>query len=252
VEVVDMANQIVLTVWDEAFLAAANEVALLRSAIATLKAKGVLVIAFTAGDRAELEPIRQQLEWTDPFVTESGSGIFTPVGHSPFAEALGELDGPYYVQELGCPYVQARAGLRVLANTIGHPLKGFGDFTVPQLQKFLGISEDAAHRAKAREFSEPFMTPKAVAPEVLVQAAEEIGFGIVLQSPEENRFSQLTGAGASVTEAVKQVITAYEKVTDDSMRILMLGDFSTPYGDAQTVMVSSPGEWAETVVRWAE
>jgi len=116
----------------------------------------------------------------------------------------------------------------------------------------LGISEDAAHRAKAREFSEPFMTPKAVAPEVLVQAAEEIGFGIVLQSPEENRFSQLTGAGASVTEAVKQVITAYEKVTDDSMRILMLGDFSTPYGDAQTVMVSSPGEWAQTVVRWAE
>lgn len=206
-----MSDQIVLAAWDSAFLAALEKDEGVRAAIATLKAKGVPVISFTGRDRAELEPIRAQLSWHDPFITESGSGIFTPVGHNPFEPPLGEQDGEYFVQDLGCPYVQARAGLRVVANMISHPLKGFGDFTVPKLERFLDVSEDAAHRAKDREFSEPFMTPKAVATEDLVRAAEEIGFKVVLRGVEESRFSELTGPGAGLGVAVKRVIAAYQK-----------------------------------------
>ncbi|MGB3298400.1 MAG: haloacid dehalogenase, partial [Phormidesmis sp.] len=221
-----MANQIVLTAWDGAFLTALQADPSLPQMMASLKEKGVSVVAFTWRDRAELEPIRAQLNWIDPFITESGSGIFSSAAYNPFNPALGEQEGDYYVQELGCPYVQARAGLRVLANLLGHPLKGFGDFTVPKLQQFLEISEDAAHRAKAREFSELFMTPKAVEPTALMKAAEEMGFGIILRSDEESRFSELIGAKAGLAAAVEQVVAAYQRqlAAGETLRVLRMGD----------------------------
>ncbi len=263
-----MANQIVLTAWD-GFLTALKEDESLPQMMASLKGKGVPVIAFTERDRAELEPIRQQLNWIDPFITESGSGIFTPVAYNPFSQALGEQDGDYYVQELGCPYVQARAGLRVLANSISHPLKGFGDFTVPQLQKFLGISESDAHQAKAREFSELFMTPKAVEPAALIEAAEEMGFGIILRNSEESRFSELMGAEVGLAAAIGQVIAAYQNqlAAGETLHVLNLnsrGDevaMQTEFTrlidwqgliviDWQGLIVSAPTDWTVGVKNW--
>lgn len=182
----------------------------LRAAIAQLKEQTVPVIVFTERDRTELEPVRQSLGFVDPFIVESGSAIFTPVSHNPFAPALGEKEDDYFVMALGCPYVQARAGLRVIANVVSHPLKGFGDFTVPQLQKMAKLSEAASHQAKAREFSELFMTPKAVEADALRQAAEEMGFEVILREPEESRFSELLGAGTSLIAAVKTLLAAYQ------------------------------------------
>jgi len=188
----------------------------MKSALSWLKADGAAVILFSECDRAQLEPIRQDLDLDDPFIVESGSAIFTPVVSNPFEEAsqkaLGDRDGDYFVMQLGCPYVQARAGLRVVANMISHPLKGLGDFTIPQLQRLSSLSEEAAHRAKAREFSELFMTPKAVRPEVLEQAAEEMGFNVIWRTSEESRFSELVGAGASLTAAAAALLSAYSSM----------------------------------------
>ena len=90
-----------------------------KGAIAQLQSQGTALIMFTDCDRAELEPLREQLGLTSPFLTESGSAIFTPVSHNPFESVLGEKDGDYYVEALGCPYVQARAGLRVTQSSMG-------------------------------------------------------------------------------------------------------------------------------------
>ena len=193
-----------------------------REAIAQLAEKGTAVVLFGDSDRAEIEPIRERLGITAPFIVEGGSAIFTPVNSGLFEEPLGEQDGNYYVYELGCPYVQARAGLRVLANAISHPLKGFGDFTVGQLERSLKVSEDDAHRAKAREFSEPFMTPKSVDLNELKQSAKDIGFDVVLRDSADSRFSLLRGADASLTAAAEAVVAAYEKqITGaDSLKVV--------------------------------
>ncbi len=208
------------------------EYARLRPAIAQLQTLGVPVIVFTNRDRAELEPIRQQLGLVAPFITESGSAIFTPVDHNPFTPSLGEKEDNYFVLTLGCPYVQARAGLRVLANVISHPLKGFGDFTVPQLQRLAGLSERAAHQAKAREFSEPFMTPKGVESAVLQQAAIEMGFEMIVRSPQESRFSELLGAGAGIGAAMQAVIAAYQRQMPSgrSLDVMVISNCSADFG----------------------
>ena len=221
-----MVDQIVLTALDGVLLNSLEDCVLLQPLIDQLKAKGVPVIIFTERDRVEVELICQQLGLTSPFITESGSGIFTPVDFNPFDPPLGEQDGAYYLEELGCPYVQARAALRVIANLISYPLKGFGDFTVEQLQRSMGVSVGAAHRAKAREFSEPFMTPKAIASDKLHQAAETMGFQIVLWRSEEGRFSELTGGQAGLAPAAQRVIAAYQNQlpAGDQLKVLGISD----------------------------
>jgi mannosyl-3-phosphoglycerate phosphatase len=257
-----MINRIVLTAWDGAFWEAMQGDAALPALMASLKGKGVPVIVFTERDRAELEPIRRQWDWVDPFVTESGSGIFTPVNHNPFNPALGDQEGDYYVQELGCPYVQARAGLRVLANAIAHPLKGLGDFTVPQLQKLLGVTAEAAHQAKAREFSELFMTPKAVEPTVLVQAAEEMGFGMILRPAEESRFSELLGPEAGLAGAIAQLIAAYQNqlppgetlqvigLSSHEADLVTLSEVSAEMDWQGVLLKAEPTEWTAALANW--
>ncbi len=211
-----MARRIVLTAVGEDWLGSLEDMQRMKLALGRLSADGVTVILFSECDRAQLEPIRKALDLDDPFIVESGSAIFTPVASNPFEEtpqkALGDRDGDYFVMQLGCPYVQARAGLRVVANMISHPLKGLGDFTIPQLQRLASLSEEEAHQAKAREFSELFMTPKAVEPEVLGRAAEEMGFNVIWRTSEVSRFSELVGAGASLTAAVAALLSAYSSM----------------------------------------
>lgn len=204
-----MARRIVFTAVNESWLNSLEEMLKMRSALGRLQAAEISVILFSQCDRAQLEPIRRALDLGDPFIVESGSAIFTPVECNPFEPPLGDRDGEYFVMQLGCPYVQARAGLRVIANMISHPLKGLGDFTIPQLQRLADLSEEAAHQAKDREFSELFMTPKAVDPELLQRAAEEMGFDVILRAAEESRFSELVGSGASLTAAVEALLSAY-------------------------------------------
>jgi mannosyl-3-phosphoglycerate phosphatase len=225
--------QVVLTDWDGLFGEAIAQPGELQQMLARLQGLGVPVVVFTQRDRAELEPLREQLAWQDPFITESGSALFLPVDPPLFDQAIGEREGNYYVVEFGCPYVQARAGLRVLANVVAHPLKGFGDFTVPQLQKFLGVSEDEAHRAKAREYSEPFMTPKAVAASVLEAGAAEMGFAVVSRGAEASRFSELVGAGAGLSAAIRQVLAAYQQRQSEGegLRAIALSHPSQPLSD---------------------
>ncbi|MEM6451080.1 MAG: hypothetical protein AAF703_12280 [Cyanobacteria bacterium P01_D01_bin.105] len=221
----------------------------LKSILLALNDRGVVVVGFTGCDREEIEPIRAELSWHAPFIIESGSAILTPVSQPPFSTPLGELDGNYFVETLGCPYVQARAGLRVLANLISHPLKGFGDFTVPKLERFLAISAEAAHRAKAREFSEPFMTPKAVDADVLVNAAADMGFSVVLRDPQKTRFSELIGAKASVSSAVAKVVNAYQ-LDNESASVVVIGTAE----DLQQVLPDEDGAavWPVIEVRSPE
>ncbi len=241
----DRVTQIVFVALD-GLLAVDGEQA--KRAIAQLTEQNMPMIVFGEGDRAELEPIRADLGLTAPFIVESGSAIFTAVDANPFAMPLGERDGDYYVYELGCPYVQARAGLRVLANEISYPLKGFGDFTVQQLERSLELSEAEAHRAKAREFSEPFMTPKSADLDALKQAAKEIGFDVVLKDSLDSRFSFLRGQAASLTTAAEKIIEGYQAHLDKAETLKVKG-ISTQRADLDCLsLAKGTADWSGALI----
>ncbi|MBE9079324.1 haloacid dehalogenase [Romeria aff. gracilis LEGE 07310] len=160
----------------------------------------LLIVPVTHKTRAEVEAL---LPLTLPFIVETGSGIFIPANQG-FTN-VGEPEDGYRLVQLGCPHVQARAGLRVLANLVQYPLQGFGDLSAEKAQLLLGLSAAAAHRAKAREFSEAFFTPQGVTAEALAAAAEEIGLRMVIG----DRVSYLIGPDAGIAPAIRQFIALY-------------------------------------------
>ncbi|MFG6094014.1 HAD-IIB family hydrolase [Leptothoe sp. ISB3NOV94-8A] len=192
--------------------------------IQQLKSLKIPVVPVTSKTRAEVSTLRKDVGLTDPFVTENGSGIFVEVNHNPFPEPPGEQEADYYVVELGCPYVQARAGLRVIANELRHSLLGFGDMTITRLQKYTGLSANDAQEAKAREFSEPFITPKALTAGQIVEAVESMGFKVVVG----DRFSHLIGPEAGKGNAVKRLVALYQSILPPEETIVTIGLGNSP------------------------
>jgi mannosyl-3-phosphoglycerate phosphatase len=193
----------------------------IQGAIATLQTQTTTVIIVTDQARAEIEPLYPHL----PLITENGGGIFIPMTHCPFNPPPGEPDGNYHVLELGCPYVQARAGLRVLANALHYSLLGYGDLTVERFQKMMQIDAKTAQQAKAREFSEAFDNPKAVAPEALQAAAAEIGFQVALR----DQWSYLTSDQTSESQAIAQTIALYQNVMPANTPPTTIGILAHPH-----------------------
>lgn len=192
--------------------------------IQKLKTLKVPVIPVTSKTRAEVATLRHDVGLSDPFITENGSGIFVEVNHNPFNEPPGEQEGDYYAVELGCPYVQARAALRVIANELQHSLLGFGDMTIQRLQKYTGLSAKDAQEAKAREFSEPFITPRALTSEQIVKAVESVGFKVVVG----DRFSHLIGPDAGKGKAVQQLVQLYQTIWPPEETIVTIGLGNSP------------------------
>ena len=174
--------------------------------LATLAERSIPVIPVTSKTRAEVDHLRRDLGLRDPFVVENGSAIYLPRTGLPVALPEGEDEGDYRVLALGCNYVTARAGLKAIAQKLGRPLKGFGDWSVDQIAQITGLSPEAAKQAKARDFSEPFMTPKNVTAEDLQAAVEDMGFRVVLG----DRFSHLIGSEAGKGNAVRQLVALYQ------------------------------------------
>lgn len=192
--------------------------------IEQLQAQDTPIIPVTSKTRAEVETLIQAIGLTGPFVTENGSAIYIPREGCPFELPEGEDDGPYRVLQLGVAYVMARAGLKAIAQTIGRPLKGFGDLSIEQVQQLTGLNAEEAKQAKMREFTEPFLTPKNTTPEKLTAAASEMGFRVVVG----DRFSHLIGANAGKGAAVHQLVALYATTFPATETIVTIGLGNSP------------------------
>jgi len=192
--------------------------------LAKLKQVGIPVIPVTSKTRQEVEQLRIDLSLPDPFVVENGSAIFIPKTQTLFQLPPGDDVDGYRVLQLGCNYVTARAALKAIAQSIGRPLKGFGDWSVDQIMQLTGLPEGDAKKAKAREFTEPFMTPKNVTPEALRDAVEDMGFKVVIG----DRFSHLIGGEAGKGLAVHRLVELHQAQTGLSTPVVTIGLGNSP------------------------
>lgn len=179
--------------------------------LATLKTRHVPVIPVTSKTRKEVEVLCQALSLAEPFITENGSGVFIPAGDRRFELAQTEAWDRYQVLQLGCTYADARQGLHQIAKQLDEPLVGFGDLRVEDIMDRTGLSAPEAELAKARDFTEPFVTPKTISPDVMQATVDAAGFRVVVG----DRFSHLIGQGAGKGNATRQLIQAYRAVVPD-------------------------------------
>ncbi|MGF1516755.1 MAG: HAD-IIB family hydrolase [Nodosilinea sp.] len=192
--------------------------------LAKLTERGIPVVPVTSKTRQEVAQLRHDVGLRDPFVVENGSAIYiptnSPTGQSRFALPPGDDADGYRVLQLGCNYVTARAGLKAIAQDLGRPLKGFGDWSIDQVVQLTGLSPAEAKQAKAREFTEPFMTPKNVPADQLREAVEAMGFRVVIG----DRFSHLIGAAAGKGNAVHQLVKLYQASSPGPVTTIGLGN----------------------------
>jgi len=140
-------------------------------ALAAIREQGIPLILVSSKTRAEMEPLRQQLDHRDPFIVENGGAVYIPHGLFEFPFERMRTRSPYQVIELGLPYHMLRDVLKQIEDAVETPLQGFGDLSVEAIMQVTGLSYADAALAKQREYDEPYLLqgPQALVEEVCRQ-----------------------------------------------------------------------------------
>jgi len=161
-----------------------------RPALDLLRKERIPLVLCSSKTQAEVEYHRDLLGLTDPFVVENGGAILIPTGCFPFPHAFTRTTGPYRRVEFGIAYARLTETLGELARATGLRLRGFSEMSVKEVISLTGLDPDAARRAKARQYDEPFVADLSPAEvERLEREVQRRGLALV----EGGRFYHLTG-----------------------------------------------------------
>jgi mannosyl-3-phosphoglycerate phosphatase family protein len=206
------ARQIVVfadpdTLWDVR-KAAPDET---RGILRELAERGVIVVLWGNETRAEMEVIRADLDLRHPFVSESGGGLFVPVGYFPEAPAHARAFVEYDVLEFGRRHAVVAAALHEVANRLRIAVTGFSDMSVEEVATDCRLSLAQARLATLREYDEPFRiadTSPAVQGR-LFQALRRAGFRCFTHEA----YQHVTGV-ADKTDSVRALTSLFRRQGD--------------------------------------
>lgn len=191
-----------------------------REALAALRARRIPLVPVSSKTRAEIEPIRSQLEIHHPFISENGGGVFIPNKYFPFSLDGASVRADCQVVELGVAYPKLRAVLREVQQAVGFQLRGFGDMAVEEIAERTGLTRGQALLAKQREYDEPFII---VGPATLAeQVTHEIEIR-KLHCTKGGRFYHLIGE-TDKGRACRYLIDCYRRLHDGQVITLGIGD----------------------------
>jgi mannosyl-3-phosphoglycerate phosphatase family protein len=117
------------------------------AAVTALQQAGIMVVCCSAKTRAEQQIHRDELKIDGPYIVENGAAVH------------GDDGAPLAV--LGRAYDDVRRRLARAAAQMSITVRGFADMSTAELARHTGLAEPAAERAKAREYTEPFMVVDA-------------------------------------------------------------------------------------------
>jgi mannosyl-3-phosphoglycerate phosphatase len=194
------------------------EFAAARPAIDRLRAERVPLVLCTSKTRAEVELVRTALGNTDPFIVENGGGLYVPVGYFPFEIEGAELRDDYWVVPIGDSYPDLVATLARASQTSGVAVRGFATMSDADVVDATGLTLDDAHRARQREFDEPFVILEPERAHDLLTAIEREG----MRWTSGGRFHHVMGA-SDKRRAVDHAVSLYRRL-HGVVRTVGLGD----------------------------
>ncbi|AFM26808.1 HAD-IIB family hydrolase [Desulfomonile tiedjei] len=198
-----------------------------RAALDALKRAHGHLVPVSSKTLVEMEPLHEALGFTDPYVVENGGGIVVPP-ESRLKETISFIAGSAglvseqraSVWALGKSYEEVVAGLREISEETGVRLLGFSSMSDADVTCLTGLSLNDARKARARQFSEPFLIIEDVLPEAepMEAAAAKRGLTVV----KGGRFWHLMGHNGKGA-AVSSLIRAYTQLFGQVLTI-GLGD----------------------------
>lgn len=128
-------------------------------AVHALLVRGAAIVFCSSKTRTEQEFHQAELDVHDPMVVENGSAIVVPHGYFPGVLATveaGRLRTGEGCDEivLGYPRALIDERIRAIRQELALDVRGYCDMTVEEISARTGLTEAAARRAQAREFSE--------------------------------------------------------------------------------------------------
>jgi mannosyl-3-phosphoglycerate phosphatase len=187
-------------------------------ALTLLQERNIPLVFCTSKTRAEIEPLRNQLKNTHPFISENGGALFIPRGYFCPEPETDWQDKHYLTVELGTRYSQLREVFTRMQSALPVQLKGFGDCTPDEVAGLCGLSLSAAKLAMQREYDEPFI----VEGKIPFDALQEIACHSAVQVTKGGRFYHLMGNNDK-GKAVLQLSDMYQSESGHPTTIA-LGD----------------------------
>ena len=178
-----------------------------RPALDRLRERSISLIFCTSKTRAEVEPLREELDNRHPFIVENGGAIYIPVGYFQYDPPGSIRRNGYRLIELGVPRVRLREALRTIEKQVGTTLVGLGDMTLESLMRVTGLGLAEADRARQREYDEPFLIEDSHRLlQNIRQAARRLGLAVI----PGGRFFHLVG-GTDKGRACRVLLDLYRK-----------------------------------------
>ncbi|MGB0935931.1 MAG: HAD-IIB family hydrolase [Colwellia sp.] len=113
------------------------------------------VILNTSKTLVEVEVIQQQLQLSSPFIVENGAAIYIPIGTFTKQPNETETKGDYWIKSFSSPREHWLNLLSVHATEFTSKYQGFSSLSIAEISQLTGLTNEAAKRAKTREFAEP-------------------------------------------------------------------------------------------------
>ncbi len=129
-------------------------------ALEELRRRKIPLIFCTSKSRAEILPLREELDNRHPFVAENGGGVFIPRRYFSVPVSNAHREAEFEVLELGTPYQKLVRALDEAAKTSGVKVRGFHQMQDREVAKLCGLPLPAARLARKREYDEPFVLEK--------------------------------------------------------------------------------------------
>ena len=183
-----------------------------------IRQAGIPLVMVTSKTRREVESLRDNLGFDEPFIVENGGGIFFPTRYRGFPIPNGRWQSGYTVVRLGVPYIRIRRFFVPLREQF--KVMGFGDLSIKDIARHTGLSHEKAILAKIREFTEPFHIEDEADLTELSALAKAQGMKIT----RGGRFQHLIGAGQDKGAAVRIVRDIFRENIAGELVSIGIGD----------------------------
>ncbi len=127
-----------------------------EKAIKSLRERSVPLVLCSSKSSDEIKVYRERLSNHEPFISENGGAIFIPEEYGLKCE-FNKVEDGYLVVEIGSEYNNLLDVFEKVKKNTGVKLKTIMEFTVDELVRVTGLSNEEAYLAQKREYILPFV-----------------------------------------------------------------------------------------------
>ncbi|MCD4758792.1 MAG: HAD-IIB family hydrolase [Arcobacteraceae bacterium] len=189
-----------------------------KEALKKIEQQKIPLIFTTSKTKIEVELLQKKVGIVEPFIVENGAALFIPKNYQNLnLDFLTDFE-EYKVLVFGKTYNQILNFYNEYKEEFG--LKGFSDMDNQEISELTGLDASSATLAKQREFTEPFVMEDIKKLEKLKNLASTFKIKIT----QGGRFFHLIGEKQDKGIAVKKSIELFEKLYDEKINSIALGD----------------------------